>query len=182
MFSQEGRWLTTDASCPLFGWDLRDIVQSGKRYGCTPEDIFGCFYFHVRGELAELARRLRRFKLDVRVTSADAHALAADLRRDAAPPRFDRVETSNMCDFAGIPAVLEDWAPLLNRANPHAAVLMYSLNWHGFGAADAARLLSSRSRSGPRARAADELRRRAVGFQVREHSHVSGSAVDMRCS
>ncbi|EIN11290.1 hypothetical protein PUNSTDRAFT_141704 [Punctularia strigosozonata HHB-11173 SS5] len=136
MFTSKGEWLTTDSACPLYGWDPRDCVATGRKHGCTPGDIFGCFYFHVKDELAEFARRLRRFNLDVRITSNDAGALAGAIKARTDPflapfwpPRFDRVETSNMSDYEGVPRVLEWWAPLLNPANPHAAVLMYSMNW-----------------------------------------------------
>ncbi|EIN11297.1 hypothetical protein PUNSTDRAFT_42604 [Punctularia strigosozonata HHB-11173 SS5] len=143
MFSRNAEWLTRDAECPLYGWDARDCVATGREHGCTPEDIFGCFYFHVKNELAEFARRLRRFKLDVRITSSDALALADVIKARSDPflapfwpPRFDRVETSNVSDYVGIRRMLEGWGSLLNPADPHAAMLMYSMNWRAPGQAD----------------------------------------------
>lgn len=45
--------------------------------------------------------------------------------------KFDRVETSNIMDYtmSGVERIVQSWAPLLNRSNPHAALLMHSINW-----------------------------------------------------
>lgn len=169
MFSRQGQWLTIDSSSPIFGWDPREFIEGGKKYGCTSEDLFGCFYFHVKGELAEFAQRLRRFKINIHVTSTDAHELAAAIkgRTDPSlspfsPPCFDRVETSNLSDFAGVAPVLEDWDPLLNPSNKRASVLMYSMNWHRFGTGDIAHLLGR-----PDSALAQKVIVRSMQFQVR---------------
>lgn len=44
-------------------------------------------------------------------------------------PAFDRIETSNIADYAGIRSVLQDWSAVLNRENKHAVVLVYLMNW-----------------------------------------------------
>jgi hypothetical protein len=43
--------------------------------------------------------------------------------------RFDRIETSNLADYLGASQVIKDWAPLLNKANPHSVLLMNFMNW-----------------------------------------------------
>jgi len=45
---------------------------------------------------------------------------------------FDRIETSNVADYVTVPRILNDWGPLLNRQNRHAALLMYLMNWQGY--------------------------------------------------
>ncbi|KAH7096087.1 hypothetical protein BKA62DRAFT_720618 [Auriculariales sp. MPI-PUGE-AT-0066] len=127
LLNPNGQLLVNDSASPLNGWNIEDVIASGKQHGAPEEDIFGCLYFHVRHQLAEFAQRLRRFHVQIRLSNLDARELAAQSKSQ----KFDRIEVSNICDleYVGIRHVLEDWAPLLNPANPHSAIICLFMNW-----------------------------------------------------
>jgi len=134
LFSAEGRWLTMDHMNPLNGWAIPPVQMSGKLHGVDPDDIFGCLFFHVKDQFKEFARRIRDFNINIHLAQYDARVISQAIPEGIFQPFgkncFDRIETSNLADYIGIPRVLGDWAPLLNRRNKHAALLLYSMNWH----------------------------------------------------
>jgi hypothetical protein len=134
LFSAEGEWLTLDNANPLFGWDMVTIKASGKRHGVESADIYGCLFYHIKDEFMEFARRVRDFNISIFLTQFPAtvlaHSISDGMLDPFGPQCFDRVETSNMVDTFGVPAILDDWGHLLNRRNKHACLLMYFMNWH----------------------------------------------------
>lgn len=125
-----------DSANQLYGWPIPAVLQSGIRSGVDPADIYGCLFVHVRDQLAEMARRLERFDIDIHVMQSDARELASELKSGLHEPqftaddRFDRIETSNVGDYIGLGRVLDDWGPLLSDRNQHATLLAYTMNWH----------------------------------------------------
>jgi len=117
----------------LHGWSIPVVQASGKRHGVNPNDIYGCLFFHVKDEFENFARRLRDFDITIHITAFDARTISKSISLDEFKPFgnncFDRIETSNMADIIGIPRVLEDWGPLLNKRNKHATLLIYLMNW-----------------------------------------------------
>jgi len=80
----------------------------------------------------------KKIHVTFHVFDRDARALAGDIRSDALKSHglpksthFDRIDVSNIFDpeYVGIPNVLADWAPLLNKMNQNATILGYSMNW-----------------------------------------------------
>ncbi|KAL1728476.1 hypothetical protein EV714DRAFT_285697 [Schizophyllum commune] len=136
MFSPTGQWMTMDSADQLHGWPIPAVLQSGARSGLDPADIYGCLFVHVRDQLAEMARRVERFDIDIHVMQSDARELANELKSGMHEPHFaasygfDRIETSNVGDYIGLDRVLDSWGPLLSRRNPHATLLAYTMNWH----------------------------------------------------
>lgn len=122
-----------DNAIPLNGWPIPDVQASGKRHGVNLHDIYGCLFFHVKDEFENFARRLRDFDITIHVTAFDARTISKIISLDEFKPFgkncFDRIETSNIADTIGIPQVLEDWGPLLNKRNKHATLLIYLMNW-----------------------------------------------------
>ncbi|KAJ7066814.1 hypothetical protein B0H15DRAFT_794317 [Mycena belliarum] len=133
IFSAEGKWLTMDDANPLFGWDLGPVFECGARYGATRADSYGCLFFYLKEQFAKFARRVKDFELDITLSQTEAHALSRAIAADSVPNfsnvRFDRIETSNMADSFGARQIISDWAPLLNRENPHAVLLVNFMNW-----------------------------------------------------
>lgn len=123
-----------EAGDPLLGWAIPPVQASGKRHGVDPEDIYGCLFFHVKEQFAEFARRVEQFNINIYLTCSDAGNISQDISEGLIEPFgkscFDRVETSNLADYLGPARVIEDWAPLLNRHNKHASLLMHSMNWY----------------------------------------------------
>lgn len=81
----------------------------------------------------EFITRARRFNLSVHLFSVDLNHLPQllDVTMEGTPKiTFDRVETSNVMDTTGPSSIISTWGPRLNRKNPHAALLMYSMNYH----------------------------------------------------
>ncbi|KAI0683850.1 hypothetical protein BC835DRAFT_1422912 [Cytidiella melzeri] len=42
---------------------------------------------------------------------------------------FDHIETSNVMDYVGVDPLVCAWAPMLNRADSHATLLLSTMNW-----------------------------------------------------
>ncbi|KAJ6580856.1 hypothetical protein B0H19DRAFT_930261 [Mycena capillaripes] len=133
LFSPDGGWLTMDNANPLFGWDLGPVFEYGQRHGVTRADSYGCLFFYLKQQFQKFATRARDFRLDITLSQADAlrlsQAIPAGLVQNFHKTRFDRIETSNLADYLGASQVIKDWAPLLNKANPHSVLLMNFMNW-----------------------------------------------------
>jgi hypothetical protein len=103
-------------------------------HGIDPSDILGCLFFHIKQELMEFARRMKEFRIDVHLTLFDPRVLSKGIAVGALPAFrhkcFDRIETSDLVDRIGVQECLTNWAPLLNRHNEHASILMHSRSWH----------------------------------------------------
>lgn len=130
----QGEWLGPVGANPLHGWDVANAQSLSAKHGVDPSDIFGCLFFHIKRELMEFARRMKEFRLDVHVTQFDPRVLSKGISVGVLPPFkdecFDRIETSDLVDQIGIRECLANWAPLLNRLNEHASILMRSRSWH----------------------------------------------------
>ncbi|KAF8211098.1 hypothetical protein K438DRAFT_1959290 [Mycena galopus ATCC 62051] len=113
--------------------DLGPVFNCGKRYGATRGDPFGCLFFYLKEQFQKFATRAKQFTLDLTLSQADAavlsQAVPAGLVRNFYKARFDRIETSNLADYIGASKVIENWAPLLNKANSHSVLLMNFMNW-----------------------------------------------------
>lgn len=133
LFSSKGYWLLRDSENPLSGWDVAAVRRSGCVHGVDAADVYGGLFFHIKDEFIEFATRFRKFDIGITLTLSDAHDLSKSIPRGLVPPFhkfcFDRIETSNMADFATIPRILDDWSPLLNRQNKDASLLMSLMNW-----------------------------------------------------
>ncbi|KZV88308.1 hypothetical protein EXIGLDRAFT_619572 [Exidia glandulosa HHB12029] len=133
LFGPGGRLFMFDSANPLEGWNVDDVIESGKRCGATEEDIMGCLFFHVRAQLLEFAERLKRFNISIHVSAEDARRMAARMKAKAPEvfQGFDRIEVSNIVDveYVGVASVLQDWGPLLNKDNEHAALVGTFMNW-----------------------------------------------------
>ncbi|KIK70079.1 hypothetical protein GYMLUDRAFT_994125, partial [Collybiopsis luxurians FD-317 M1] len=136
LFSAAGKWFSMDSANPLFSWDLGEVVKTGQAHGLDRADVYGCLFFHVKAQFMKFASRFERFQIDIHVSQFDASAASELLQKGELYPslfnkdtKFDRIETSNIADFLGIPRVLGDWSPLINRGNRHASILVYLMNW-----------------------------------------------------
>ncbi|KAJ3999912.1 hypothetical protein F5050DRAFT_1734787 [Lentinula boryana] len=136
LFTASGKWVSMDSANPLFSWNVNEVVKSGQAHGLDKADIYGCLFFHVKAQFLEFARRVEKLHIDIHVSQLDARVASALLQKGqmnptlfGINPKFDRIETSNMADYAGIPSVLQDWSPVLNRGNKNAVVLVYLMNW-----------------------------------------------------
>ncbi|KAJ7233102.1 hypothetical protein C8J57DRAFT_1196085 [Mycena rebaudengoi] len=134
LFSPRGKWLMSEDSNPLRGWDVADVQSSGLKHGASTEDIFGCLFFHVKDQLREFAKRVKELNISIHLTQFDASILSKGLSIGALPAfedaRFDRIVTSDLLDSVGLRTCLADWGPLLNRENKHASIVMHSKSWH----------------------------------------------------
>ncbi|KAF8891944.1 hypothetical protein CPB84DRAFT_1368633 [Gymnopilus junonius] len=138
LFSPDGQWLQDDMASPLESWNIEDVVAAGKAHGAQPADIYGCLYFYLSEQFRIFADRLRKFKISFKIYTVDARQLAKNLGDGIYESQgltkdtvFDRIDVSNIIDteYVGIPNVLADWAPFLNKNNKCAAILGYSMNW-----------------------------------------------------
>ncbi|KAK0488270.1 hypothetical protein EDD18DRAFT_1291619 [Armillaria luteobubalina] len=132
LFTHDDRLMLNDSAHPFDGWSFDEMFNAGKVHGTTEEDLIGCLFFYVKDQLVEFSKRLRRFKIQIYVFDEDARQLPRTLRSHPAfPQSFDRIEVSNITDknYVGM-SVLSDWGPLLNKTNPHAAIIGLFMNWH----------------------------------------------------
>lgn len=127
----DGRLMLNDCANPFEGWNIDEIFKAGKDHGTTEEDLIGCLFFYIKDQLVEFSNRLRRFKIQIYSFDQDARILQRTLKSNASFPKvFDRIEVSNIMDknYVGM-SVLSDWGPLLNKSNPHSAIVGLFMNW-----------------------------------------------------
>lgn len=132
LYSEDAEWLLMDSASPVQAWSPLEVEKTRKQKGLPDEDYFGNLFFHIKQQLVGFITRARRFKLSVLLFSVDLNDLPEllDLAMKGKPKlMFDRVETSNVMDYTGPSSIISNWGPRLNRKNPHAALLMYSMNF-----------------------------------------------------
>ncbi|KAF8074568.1 hypothetical protein FPV67DRAFT_587451 [Lyophyllum atratum] len=133
LYSPDGDWLMRDSDSPLHGWDLSLAFEYGAKHGVERADVYGCLFFYVKDELVRFATRLRDCDISLRITMLDANDLPRFIERGAkkgfSTGCFDRIETSNLADYASAPRILRDWGPCLNRRNKYAVLLVNFMNW-----------------------------------------------------
>ncbi|ESK84859.1 hypothetical protein Moror_14953 [Moniliophthora roreri MCA 2997] len=124
-----GQLWMNDCASPLEGWEVPDVLRSGQSHGTTEEDIMGCLFFHVKDQLVEFAKRLRKFHMSITMYDQDAATLPESL--PSSLRLFDRIEVSNVMDkqYLGIDKVLATWGPLLNRNRAGSAIISSFINW-----------------------------------------------------
>ncbi|EKM60568.1 uncharacterized protein PHACADRAFT_167911 [Phanerochaete carnosa HHB-10118-sp] len=137
MFDKDGKWINASVLRPYVTWDMREVLPSGAKHGCHEDDLAGCLFFHSKDQLAEFARRARAWGVRVYLTHLDTGELYQQLA--SADPafapfalgRFDRVDLPHLVDQ--LPdkrdVVFEHFGALLNRANPHATLLVRTIEW-----------------------------------------------------
>ncbi|KAI0084571.1 hypothetical protein BDY19DRAFT_530222 [Irpex rosettiformis] len=136
LFDGSGEWLNPDSASQLSGWDPRLVIEAGKNNGCSPDDISGCLFFFVKQAFMDFAKRVQRFQLDIHITSTNAITLPKLIEQRRGHLQhfslagFDRIETSNVMDYImDIHELIGTWAPMLNRGNKHATLLLSTMNW-----------------------------------------------------
>ncbi|KAF8880174.1 hypothetical protein BD779DRAFT_1100219 [Infundibulicybe gibba] len=133
LFAPDGSWMTHDNANPLFGWNVPDIYASGERAGAKPSDLYGCLFFHLKEQFMSFAQRVQDHGIHIVVAGFDARSICRAITKGLVAPFhkncFDRIETSNVADYIGIPETLEDWAPLLRKDNKNSALIITSMNW-----------------------------------------------------
>ncbi|KAF6752084.1 hypothetical protein DFP72DRAFT_906060 [Ephemerocybe angulata] len=135
LFSPEGIWLQHDSADPIHGWNINEVIASGKAQGAQPEDIYGCLYFHLSDQLKTFAKRIRNFSIDFKLFAMEPDALLQSLKDGpvegvAVQNRFDRIDVSNVVDREGLEKVLSQWTPLLSEGD-NAAVVGLFQDWAG---------------------------------------------------
>lgn len=115
------------------GWNIAEVIKYGKKHGYPEGDIYGSLYFYLRDEFRKFANRIQSMNITIHFTNQSAQDLCLEVAAGEHEPFgeacFDRIETSNLADYLGIPRILQDWGPLLSKANKHAALLIYLMNW-----------------------------------------------------
>ncbi|KIO27775.1 hypothetical protein M407DRAFT_72707, partial [Tulasnella calospora MUT 4182] len=134
LYSEHCEWLLIDYDSPAFSWNPLDVEKTRKEKGLPEEDYFGALFFHIKQELMDFITRARQFNLFVLLFSVDLtllpQVLDVTMEFEGRPKlMFDRVETSNVMDSIGPSSIISAWGPRLNRKNPNAALLLYSMNY-----------------------------------------------------
>ena len=106
---------------PFVGWDYKEA----KAFRTVPslQEMYSEYVSHV---LAQCANRLLSGQVKVHCVLSDCMEMQAYLPDGL---KFDRITTSNLCDFIPLSALLDMCKPLLNHANPHSVVITESLRW-----------------------------------------------------
>lgn len=117
---------------------MRDIIASGLAHSCNEEDLSGCLFFHVKDELMNFASRARDGNVHLTVTQFDAGELAWHLmnRPTSALDQFtfgcfDRIDMASIMDHdvCTPKAIMDRYAPFLNKGNPYATMFLHSSAW-----------------------------------------------------
>ncbi|EAU89182.2 hypothetical protein CC1G_08589 [Coprinopsis cinerea okayama7 len=140
LFSKEGKWVQSDFAEPLNGWEVDEVLATGKQHGATPEDIYGCLYFYVSEQLRLFTERLSKFCIRFTLLPMEACMLGNSLQMKSGEQgessskgrmtNFDRIIFSNIVDenYVGIRKALTSWAPLLSKSK-WATIVAYFMNW-----------------------------------------------------
>ena len=122
-------------SVALDGWDPAAVQESGQQAVVPTNDVYGAMHAHVKARLEAFVAKLKRHRVEFHVTCGDAVELAKGVWSSLS---FGRVASSNICDdmYAGLRDTLHALGPLLNKSNPHAALITLSMNWAPFNPAD----------------------------------------------
>ncbi|GJE94087.1 DUF4470 domain-containing protein [Phanerochaete sordida] len=140
LFSPNGVWLQSDGVNPLDSWDIEEVVASGMAHGATRDDLYGCLYYHVAGQLQKFASRLARMRISFNITNLDALELAKSMWRNdladigiPAKIRFDRIDVSNLFDedYLGVARVLDAWGGFIRRGTGGGVIVGHMINWIG---------------------------------------------------
>ena len=109
---------------PFSSWDYKEA----KAFHNIPslQEMYSKYVSHM---LAQCARRLGSGQVKVHYVLSDCMEMQAYLPDGL---KFDRITTSNLCDYVPLTTLLKMCKPLLNQANPHSAVITESLNWLNF--------------------------------------------------
>ncbi|KJA20347.1 hypothetical protein HYPSUDRAFT_203842 [Hypholoma sublateritium FD-334 SS-4] len=138
LFSFSGKWLLTDYSDLLEGWNVEEVVAFGKaRHGLFQEDIYGCFYFYMSHHLCTFARRIRTLDISFTASRMEAISLSKDVMDGRLsdcdiPPwtEFHRIHVSNIVDanYVGLREVVKHWSPFLAETR-NSVLVGYFMNW-----------------------------------------------------
>ena len=106
---------------PFVGWDYKEA--KAFRTIRSLQEMYSEYVSHV---LAQCANRLVSGQVKVHYILSDCMEMQAYLPDGL---KFDRITTSNLCDYIPLPTLLKMCKPLLNQVNPHSVVITESLNW-----------------------------------------------------
>ena len=106
---------------PFSSWDYKEA-----RAFCNVPSLQEMYSEYVSHVLAQCAPRLVSGQVKVHYILSDCMEMQAYLPDSLT---FDRITSSNLCDYIPLLTLLKMCKPLLNQANPHSAVVTESLNW-----------------------------------------------------
>jgi len=133
-FSAQGEWLGPPEFNPFRSFHVSKVLESGAKHKVESANIMGCLFFHLKDELVEFANRVKLFNVNIHLTQFDPKILCRGLAIGALQAfdkgNFDRIDLSSMMDIVGIQGSLAGWAPLLNKQNIHACIVMRSEKWY----------------------------------------------------
>ncbi|KAI9903766.1 hypothetical protein N3K66_000295 [Trichothecium roseum] len=126
-FQNNGYWPMLDASDPLSGWPINDMMNTP--YGPANADIYGKLYCLLRSTLKAFIARLSASKITLEHLHVDAMELPRYIHNRAP---FSRIDVSNIADrgYVGLRYTLGAMLPLLqdNHVNPHATLIALFIN------------------------------------------------------
>ena len=157
----------------MSGWNPREVLETGRKHGCSPDDTVGCLFFHSKQVFIYFSKRAQQFRLDIHVTNQNAIVVPKLIEQrqgylqQFSRATFDRIETSNVLDYVETHKLVNAWAPMMNRTNKHATLLLSTMNWLLWREdAQAAHLMINGGNSGP-------LLQRCALYLVRVHDTTS---------
>ncbi|XP_070538569.1 uncharacterized protein [Ptychodera flava] len=105
---------------PFRGWDYIDVASESN------EDCISTMYRNYLSDMIE------KFILTVHEDCVSFRVLLGDcfqLKTNFEINTYDRIITSNIADYYGVPAVLDYFKSFLNSTNPHSVITTELMNW-----------------------------------------------------
>ncbi|XP_077869711.1 uncharacterized protein LOC144361777 [Saccoglossus kowalevskii] len=109
---------------PFTGWDYVDA----KAY-CDVPSVITMYRNYISHEIEQFGTNLKHGLMSFNVLLCDCFKLTKEISSEA---KFDRISTSYIADYYGIPVVLDFAKEFLNTDNPNALIITESLNWKIF--------------------------------------------------
>jgi hypothetical protein len=123
--------LTRDITNLLHGWHVPSVHASENAHNIDRSDTYGSLFFHVKDQLENFATRIQNLNINIILSQAFAHNIPRLVSIGKLEPinqaKFDLA--SNLGDQTKIPKVLSEFAPLCNKENPYAAIVMNTVDW-----------------------------------------------------
>ncbi|XP_077869702.1 LOW QUALITY PROTEIN: uncharacterized protein LOC144361773 [Saccoglossus kowalevskii] len=114
--------LPTDA-LPFTCWDYIDASAY-----CNVPSVITMYSNYISHNIEQFGTNLKNGLMSFNV-SLDS---CFNLTKRLVLVKFDRISTSNIADYYGIPVVLDFAKGLLNTANPNAVIITELMNWDAF--------------------------------------------------
>ncbi|XP_078000257.1 uncharacterized protein LOC144452920 [Glandiceps talaboti] len=109
-------------STPFTCWDYVEAKSQ-----CNVPDVSEMYSVYISDVIQKFAFNLRKGLLSFQFVLGNCFQLTREINPEET--KFDRIATSNLSDYYGIPVILNYFKPFLNSTNPKSVIITELMNW-----------------------------------------------------